>query len=132
MKRQTTRSFLMILALIAAVGGLWFCGPRRASYEVTFFLTSDLHYGVSPTVAAANAMTVEAMNALPGGTWPAGPGGGPIGVPRGVAVLGDLIDDGADPQAPEWWRGFAADYGVNGEGRLKYPVYENAGNHDGG
>jgi cytolysin (calcineurin-like family phosphatase) len=132
MNGKKRRLLILPAALVAAAGALWFFLPRRPSYEVTFFLTSDLHYGVSPTVAAANAMTVDAMNALPGETWPNGPGGGSIGAPRGVVVLGDLVEDGADPEAPGWWNGFSTDYGVNGEGRLKYPVYENAGNHDGG
>ena len=60
---------LLVLALLGAVAtAVLLLIPAKPGYEVTFFLTSDLHYGVSPTVAAANAETVDAMNALPGGT----------------------------------------------------------------
>ena len=131
--KQSLRRILFPAAFFgaaAAVAAFFFL--QRPSYDVTFFLTSDLHYGVSPTVAAANEKTVDAMNALPGGTWPDATGGGTIATPRGVVVLGDLIENGAGPDAPEFWTDFIRHYGTNGEGLLRFPVYENAGNHDGG
>lgn len=100
--------------------------------EVTFFVASDPHYGESVTAAAANRAAVDLMNGLPGAPWPASLGGGPVRTPRGVVVLGDLVDDGGAPDAAEVWSGFEADYGVAGEGRLVFPVYEGAGNHDDG
>ena len=98
--------------------------------DITFFLVSDLHYGVSVTVAAANALTVEAMNRLAGQPYPK-PVGGTVRSPRGVVVLGDLIDDGNAGDAAGPWGEFASDYDPAGRGRLLYPAYEGAGNHDG-
>jgi cytolysin (calcineurin-like family phosphatase) len=58
--------------------------------------------------------------------------------PRGVIHGGDLIDSGDkngklyEAMSATEWRAFEADYGLTGkEGRLKYPVYEVHGNHDG-
>lgn len=105
--------------------------PKRAAEGITFFVTSDTHYGLSQTVAAANEKTVDAMNALPGTAFPREVGGA-VATPRGVAVLGDLTNDGDTPGFSISWRLFNADFGVNGEGRLRFPVYELPGNHDGG
>jgi len=99
--------------------------------DVLFFVASDPHYGATVTAAAANARTIEAMNDLPGRRFPKSIGPEIVGAPRGVVVLGDLVDDGNAPDAGEFWAAFAADYGAAGEGRLAFPVYEGAGNHDG-
>jgi cytolysin (calcineurin-like family phosphatase) len=129
--KKRFRILLLSPFLVAAVAALWIFLPRRPAYDVTFFLASDSHYGQSPTVAAANGKTIEAMNALPGAAYP-GEIGGTVDSPRGVAVLGDLVNSVDSPRSPEFWRQFTADFGVNGEGRLRFPVYECAGNHDGG
>ena len=69
------------------------------------------------------------MNALPGTEYPQEIGGGKVGVPRGVLHNGDITNDAKEKQ----WQMFVRDYGLTGkEGRLKYPVYETFGNHDGG
>ena len=104
---------------------------RPPAYEITFFVASDPHYGLSPTVAGANERTVEGMNRLPGTALPEGLGG-VVGEPRGVAVLGDLVDNAAAPDAAVAWHRFTADFGVDGHGLLRFPVYELPGNHDGG
>jgi len=96
--------------------------------DVTFFATTDLHYGASDTVADANRATTDFMNVLPGAAYPKEIGQF-VGTPRGVIVTGDLANDGK----PEQWQEFAKDYGLTGrDGRLCYPVYEGYGNHDGG
>lgn len=99
--------------------------------DVVFFVDSDLHYGATVTAAAANARTVEAMNDLPGRHFPKSIGPDIVGAPRGVVVLGDLVDDGNAPDAGDVWTEFTADYGAGGDGRLAFPVYEGVGNHDG-
>jgi hypothetical protein len=99
--------------------------------DVVFFVAADLHYGATVTAAASNARTIEAMNDLPGRRFPKSIGLDVVGAPRGVVVLGDLVDDGNAPDAADFWAEFAADYGVLGEGRLAFPVYEGVGNHDG-
>jgi len=125
MKKRQLLVALPAFVLVAAA--VFFLLPRPPAYEITFFLTSDTHYGLSPTVAEANERTVDAMNRLPGTAYPRNLAG-TVAVPRGVAVLGDLTNDAVTSE----WREFTADFGVNGEGRLKYPAYELAGNHDGG
>jgi hypothetical protein len=132
MKKSSLRLALAAVVVIAAAWGLFFLlfTPRPAP-EITFFLASDTHYGLSPTVAAVNGKTVDAMNSLPGTAYPPDIGG-TVAVPRGVAVLGDLTNDGAAPEHVADWRQFTADFGVNGEGRLHFPAYELPGNHDGG
>ncbi|MBI5834531.1 MAG: metallophosphoesterase [Armatimonadetes bacterium] len=96
--------------------------------DVTFYVCSDSHYGVTDTVAAANRGTIDFMNQLPGVLLPPALGEGVVLTPRGVVVTGDLTDSGTAEQ----WAEFGADFGLNGEGRLVYPVFEGRGNHDGG
>jgi 3',5'-cyclic AMP phosphodiesterase CpdA len=131
MKKNSKRILVLAFPVLAVAGALCLILLKRPSYDITFFLTSDLHYGLSATVAAANEATIDAMNFLPGTVYPEGIGG-KVMAPRGVVVLGDLTNDGSGPEASGSWRAFAKDYGVSGEGRLKFPAYEGAGNHDGG
>ena len=97
--------------------------------NITFFITTDTHYGCNDDnddeAISANQTTIDMMNALPGTPYPAAIGG-IVDAPRAVIITGDLTEDGLS----EEWEWFTADYGVNGEGRLKHPVYEGWGNHD--
>jgi len=129
-KKWALSSALIILILAASSWLLW-VKIRSGQRPVTFFLVSDTHYGVSPTVADANRRTIKAMNTLPGTLFP-DQLGGRVQQPSGVVVLGDIVDDGAGPVGTQSWEEFAKDYGANGEGLSKYPVYEGFGNHDGG
>ncbi len=108
----------------------------RGDDEVlTFFATSDSHYEAIEKIERndRNRVTIERMNALPGEAWPDKLGGGPIGRPRGVLALGDLIDDGdKSGQTDIEWKYFSEHFGLDGtDGLLKYPVFEGWGNHDG-
>lgn len=102
---------------------------------LTFFATSDSHYEAIEKVERndRNRVTIERMNAMPGQPWPEKLGGGPIGTPRGVLALGDLIDDGdKNGQTDIEWKHFVEQFGLDGtDGLLKYPVFEGWGNHDG-
>ncbi len=120
---------ICLMVLLTSV--LWLL-LRGSPHEVTFFLISDTHYGVSGTVAQANRQTILAMTVLPGNPYPPEIGDGWVRPPRGVVVLGDLVEDGGGASGEEQWRAFTADFGVNGEGLLRHPVYEGFGNHDGG
>ena len=119
------------------------CGPTPAppptpqGSDVTFFFVADTHYGLSQwgDNEAPNKATIDRMNALPGTPYPEATDLGEVAVPRGVLVGGDLSDSGI------WFNwhgyrllrphdGFADDYGVSGEGRVAFPVYEGYGNHD--
>jgi predicted phosphodiesterase len=81
---------------------------------------------------------VEALNSLPGSTIDESAGGGVVLAPRGVVHAGDLIDSGdksgtlhEEMQRTEW-NAYLEAFGLSGsDGRLRYPVYEVHGNHDG-
>ena len=97
--------------------------------DITFFMGADLHYGsTSGTVPAAQLCSgvLDRMNALPGQSYPANVGGGVVDPPRGVLFLGDLTNWGT----AEEWAAFTNDWGLNGDRRLSFPVYEGYGNHD--
>lgn len=112
-----------------------FAGSAYGEETLTFFATSDSHYEAIEKVERndRNRVTIERMNSLPGQPWPEKLGGGPIGTPRGVLALGDLIDDGdKNGQTDIEWKHFADHFGLDGsDGVLKYPVFEGWGNHDG-
>ncbi len=71
-------------------------GPRaQATNVLTFFVASDLHYGWP--INGSNVLQrkfIEAMNATPGIPYPESVGGS-VNIPRGVLLLGDLIQDGS-------------------------------------
>jgi cytolysin (calcineurin-like family phosphatase) len=101
---------------------------ESATAELTFFVVSDTHYGQSPRGDETIPLLVEKMNQLPGTAYP-DKIGGKVGVPKGVLHVGDVTNDGKERS----WKMFVRDYGLTGkEGKLKYPVYETFGNHDGG
>jgi hypothetical protein len=102
-----------------------------ADDEFTFFVITDTHYTADPASYAGTRAVIDALNWLPGADYPAALGG-TVRTPLGVLHGGDMLDDGGGPAAAETWRVFVGDFGVNGEGRVCYPVYEIVGNHDGG
>lgn len=104
-----------------------------AAADVTFFSYSDSHYGADdggrrPPVVRSPKVAI--INSLPGTAWPAEVGGVVEG-PRAILMQGDLINDGAVREKyPTQWADYVADFGVNGEGRCRFPVFEGVGNHD--
>ena len=117
---------------VGAMGLLLLFAARPAAAQLTFFTCSDTHYNEAAVSNTAQAALIDLMNALPGKAYPPELGGGPVAVPRGVIIPGDLIDDGQGPVAMirDEWALWKADFGLHGEGRLKFPVYEGYGNHD--
>jgi hypothetical protein len=119
--------------LILLLGGLSAAVAQDKTF--TFLVTSDSHYEAVEKIERndRNRLTIERMNELPGAEWPEKLGGGKIRQPRGVLVLGDLIDDGDKAGETEiQWQAFVAQFGLDGtDGLLKYPVFEGWGNHDG-
>lgn len=103
--------------------------------RIVFIVTSDSHYVSSKNLdrIGRNKATIDRMNGIEGTAWPEKLGGGKVGKPRGVLVLGDLIDDGDKrEETPVQWRHFESQFGLDGtDGLLKYPVFEGWGNHDG-
>ncbi len=141
--RQTTKVvsavavFFMMAWPVAAIAQ---SDKREASRNVTFISTSDSHYREADrkdNFNDLNRASVDAINAIETEKWPEKLGGDAIGKPRGVVVLGDCIDDGDLARdgrvlSEEQFKLFVADFGLyGGDGRLKFPVFEGWGNHDG-
>lgn len=105
---------------------------RAQAVDLTFFTCSDTHYLQWASSNLNRSAIVDMMNALPGKKYPETIGGGVVATPRGVIVPGDLVDHGQAPIAlvRQEWAMWTGDFGLKGEGRLKFPVYEGYGNHD--
>lgn len=86
------------------------CGP-----SVHFIATSDPHFNGTEENYQVNCMAVDTMNQLKD-----------FG-PDFVWVLGDLTDGAKEKE----WQQYTEVYGLRGEKRLRYPVMECFGNHDG-
>ena len=140
----TRRDFLHRASAAAALTLL----PRAFAAENTsasFFVVGDTHYcaddediaRMDPTSAEYNRRLLEWLNKLPGTEFPAEAGAGIVPSPHGVIHAGDLVDN-ADKSgaklkmADTEMAAFVADWGLNGgDGRLRWPVREVYGNHDG-
>ena len=111
----------------ATTGDVWSfrTEDKLTDTDITFFGISDLHY-TGPESHKANRDLIDIMNALPGTAYPAEVGGN-IATPRGVVMTGDIANSGRQQE----WDAFVADYGLNGDALLAYPIYELWGNHDG-
>ncbi len=132
--------YALAFLLVAAYAG---DAPPAAAVpavrDITFIVTSDCHYDAfeNEDRNGRDRETVMQMNWIERTDWPEKLGGGAIGMPRGVLVLGDVIDDGdraieGQPQSARQWGAFVNDFGLDGtDGILMYPVFEGWGNHDG-
>jgi cytolysin (calcineurin-like family phosphatase) len=122
---------LLVLALAS--------NHRAVARDVTFLATSDCHYDAfeNEDRNGRDHETILCMNGVSDIAWPRNIGGGNIGKPRGVVVLGDCIDDGdrlmnGQNQSAPQYASFLGDFGFDGKaGALTYPVFETWGNHDG-
>jgi hypothetical protein len=146
------RSFLQLSATTA---GLFALRPIFAAEEdasipqekgASFILASDTHYlankekpdAMDETSREINARLIDWLNKLPGTDIPDASGGGSVSNVHGVIHSGDIIDTG-DKQGDihvamqkTEWSAFSSDWGLNGgDGKLKLPVREVWGNHDG-
>lgn len=141
------REFLAVAGGAVAAGAVLPAAAKAAAQEpVAFVLVGDTHYFAQQAApgkldevsAAVNARLIDRINELAGRPITPEAGSGQVARLRGVIHAGDLIDTGdkngavqAQMQTTEWQH-FVADYGLSGsEGRLKLPVYEIHGNHDG-
>ncbi len=98
-------------------------GVEKAGVEkagVTFFGWSDLHIPANGNTARIKS-TINAMNQLPGTSYPAGMSG-TVAQPSFVFNCGDVTLNGA-PAAIEIYEKLITDH-------LQFPSYEIAGNHD--
>lgn len=114
-------------------GAVWAFRTQDApvTNDVTFLVVSDTHYTPEPASSAGVRSVIDALNWIPGTPYPDDLGGC-VRTPRGVLHTGDMTDSGEAPFSPSVWKMFTTDFGVNGEGRVCYPVFEIVGNHDGG
>ncbi|HSU67065.1 MAG TPA: metallophosphoesterase [Tepidisphaeraceae bacterium] len=119
-------------------------GP--AATDLRFFVIGDTHYladkqspgRLDARSADVTSKLIDTLNALPGTNIPDAAGGGTVGTPSGLIHAGDLIDSGDKSGGPyaamhhTEWNGYVSDFGLTGkDGKLKTPVYEIHGNHDG-
>jgi len=132
------RLFLIVTTLLIPIRAAIATEPTKPR-DVTFLVTSDSHYAAfdKEDRNKRDHDTLLAMNDVTSLTWPQKTGGGSIARPRGVILLGDVIDDGDTLRngkrvSQRQWLFFAADFGLDGaDGVLDYPVFETWGNHDG-
>jgi len=139
------RHFLRSLSLSAAAAFVprTFAEPQPGT--ASFFLVGDTHYcadqedftRMDETSAKYNSRLVEWLNKLPGTEFSAEAGGGMVPAPHGVIHAGDLVDNGDKngaklKMAETEMAAFVEDWGLNGgDARLRWPVREVHGNHDG-
>ncbi|MEI6604391.1 MAG: metallophosphoesterase [Verrucomicrobiota bacterium] len=130
---------ILRLALFISLPGVGLAAPTTRN--VTFLSASDSHYREPDHRLGChndlNRASVEEMNRISELPWPEKLGPDKISKPRGVVMLGDLIDDGDRAEkgrkiSEEQYKLFVADIGLDGhDGLLKYPAFEGWGNHDG-
>lgn len=113
------RNLLFSSALLVA---LLLSGCRQ---NVTFIVASDLHFNGTPEKAAIFDTVTQMMNNSV--KFISDSSGIKIKKPFGVFLTGDITESGTAEQ----WEQYKSAFGLNGEGPLKYPVYETFGNHDG-
>lgn len=108
--------------------GIALCLPGLAA-DITFYAYSDCHFGAGDPPKKSTPV-VDWINALPGTDYPEEIGG-KVDKPLAVIMSGDLIDHGNHPEKhPVEWQNYIAEFGVNGEGKCRFPVFEGMGNHD--
>ncbi|HVU54994.1 MAG TPA: metallophosphoesterase [Puia sp.] len=95
--------------------------------EVTFFIVSDMHYGVNDSIGRINGKIIDEMNGLQGKWFASDSVVFQVGKPAGVVVTGDLTDAATAAQ----WAQYSSIMKPDGRGSLHYPVYDGFGNHDG-
>lgn len=145
--RFSRREFFATSAGMAgALAGRASWANEKSDAPVAFALVGDTHYLANkdePTEldersAGVTSQLIDTLNSLSGREISEMAGGGRVASLKGVIHAGDLIDSG-DKTGPlqftmqqREWTGFTTDFGLTGsDGRLKLPVYEVHGNHDG-
>lgn len=112
---------------LTVIAGFLLCAGlcRGEPRDLTFVVASDLHYYGASNDNARIQGHIDRINALPGTAYPTSVGG-VVGTVSGVILNGDLTN-----RSREWeWSCFTNDWGLTGERRCKFPVYEGLGNHD--
>ncbi len=97
---------------------------RTETSSITFFAVGDPQVNIPRWGTAGTEQTLRWMNELPGQPFPFG---GRVDKPRGVLVLGDLVDDIRNSAN---WEKYTSLFDPKGEGLLRFRAYECIGNHD--
>jgi len=146
MNRQLNLFVFLVILFAPTMGRA--DSPEQPPRTIAFMVCGDPQYlaehspaptRLDPLSEEANSRFVEIMNTLPGSELPESMDGGTVNRDlRGLLVVGDLIDsldkNGGDYPAMQQfeWKRFLTDYGLDGtDGRIRLPVYEFHGNHDG-
>lgn len=115
-----------------AVFLLGWCDIPKA-VDFTFVVASDLHYTLHDSLNQNSKSVADSINAYAAGvaTFPESVGGKVVEEPKFIALDGDMVD-GYDSTAvmKRQFALFRADWGLQGEKRVHYPVYPGLGNHD--
>lgn len=98
--------------------------PALVAEDVTFFVTADPQVNIPKWETAGTEHTIMVMNGLPGQPFPFG---GTVEEPRGVLILGDLVDDIGNR---ENWARYKRFFHPLGEAMLRFKAIEVIGNHD--
>lgn len=114
----------VILSLLFAVV---VSGCRTTNKTFSFYVFSDTHLTGDQKRYLINDSMIREANRLYLQDFPDSLSYLKKQKPRGILICGDLTDGATAKQ----WADFTELYGLNGENHLKYPVYENYGNHDG-
>jgi len=125
-------TFVLIIAAVILAPATVMHGTEEAAAQptaatddgFTFFVIGDPQVNIPRWGTEGTGKTIDMMNELPGESFPFG---GEVQRPRGVLILGDLVDD---LHNAENWARYKAFFAPDGKARLKFPVYELTGNHD--
>jgi 3',5'-cyclic AMP phosphodiesterase CpdA len=141
-------SRLVLLGLLGLIAGN-LAPAQAAERDYTFLVLSDTHFGAehpraNPPVTSEQVLrkvqaNLERMRRLPGESYPSAKALadlqlGTVAIPRGLFILGDLVDGNRDPaQARQQWAQFEQVFPRAGVslGGSAVPVFAIAGNHDG-
>lgn len=108
-------------------------GQGLGDFDLTFFALSDTHMGAvhhETKAVKTKSKELDYLNELVGTPYPS-PLGGTVQTPRGVIMAGDLVDNGGQREkCPKEWNHWVQEFGLSGDRRCKYPVFECYGNHD--
>lgn len=97
------------------------CHPK----DTVFLVASDLHFDTTAVKTAVFDSVITSMNTITDLRFPDGKE--KVGKPFGVFIPGDITNSGKQKE----WQQFLDAFGLNGEQKLKYQVFESFGNHDG-
>lgn len=103
--------------------------------DINFLAFGDSQYGLETETQKndreANLLNIKALNSINNKRWPTDfQNNGKINNIRGVLIAGDITQHGYSKNTKDEFNHFLNDYGLCGDKKLNYPIYEGYGNHD--